>query len=117
MIPVHVKLLIAAVIAAAIFYSGMRWERTGWLEAAAKQGRQDRQKEQASTRTSEAVADGAREKARDATNTTKAAEAAAIESIRYVYLGAKPVCPDAPGLPDGVRRALQEADAALAAAR
>lgn len=117
MIPVQVKIVAALLALLAAFYGGMRHERVGWLASAAKQAQQAHKDEQRATATSESVADTSRAAAADATDSTRKAESSAIETIRYVYRDAPPAaCPASP-LPDGVRRVLEEADAALAAAR
>lgn len=117
MIPIQAKIAVALLALLAAFYGGMRYERAGWLASAARQAQQAHKDEQRATTTSESVADTSRAAAATATDSTRKAESSAIEKIRYVYRDAPPAaCPASP-LPDGVRRVLEEADAALAAAR
>lgn len=102
----------------ALYDAGVMNERGVWLEAQAKADREAREKEQADTRTGDAIADDTRSSAGQDVRDTRAETATTIETIRYVYRNQPaPACP-APAVPDGVQDALNRAyDAAAAAAR
>lgn len=115
------KVLIVLAILAVTFFAGYRTgvklERGKWEHAALRQAQQSHKQEQQATVASEQVADTTRQQAEAQTSQVAATTVQTVERIRNVYHTIPAACPDARPVPDSVRRELDQARAALAAAR